>query len=70
MDFSFNSVELISDLKASAAFAVNSSEVFKESGDISPVIIDKDLSYMPWGRSTNFHTACSTSKNRTRHTEG
>ena len=49
MDFSINSVEIIPDLKAAAAFTVNSSEVFKESEDISPVIIDKDLSYMPWG---------------------
>lgn len=28
MEYSFNSVELIPDLKASAAFTVNSSEVF------------------------------------------
>ncbi len=49
MDYSFNSVEIIPDLKAAAAFTVNSSEVFKEDGDITPTIIDKDLSYMPWG---------------------
>ena len=47
--YNFNSVEIIPDLKAAAAFTVNSSEVFKESEDISPVLIDKDLSYMPWG---------------------
>ena len=53
MDYSFNSVEIIPDLKAAAAFTVNSSEVFKESEDITPVIIDKDLSYMPWGADNN-----------------
>ena len=47
--YNFNSVEIIPDLKASAAFTVNSSEVFREQEDISPVIIDKELSYMPWG---------------------
>ena len=51
--YSFNSVELIPDLKASAAFTVNSSEVFRESEDTAPVIIDKDLSYMPWGGDNN-----------------
>ena len=49
MDYSFNSVEIIPDLKAAAAFTINSSEVFKEDGDITPTIIDKDLAYMPWG---------------------
>jgi len=29
MEFSFNSVEIIPDLKVSAAFTVNSSEVFR-----------------------------------------
>ena len=49
MEYSFNSVELIPDLKASAAFTSDSSEVFKEQQDTSPVIIDKNLAYMPWG---------------------
>lgn len=44
-----NSVEIIPDLKASAAFTVNSSEVFKEQNDISPVVIDKQTKFMPWG---------------------
>ena len=51
--YNFNSVEIIPDLKAAVAFTVNSSEVFKESEDITPVIIDKDLSYMPWGADNN-----------------
>ncbi len=53
MDFSFNSVELIPDLKASAAFTVNSSEVFRESEDTAPFIVDKNLAYMPWGGDNN-----------------
>ena len=48
-NYSFNSVESIPDLKASAAFTVNSSEVFREQSDIIPVPIDKDYQYMPWG---------------------
>ena len=45
----FNSVEIIPDLKASAAFTVNSAEVFKEQGDITPIEIDKHTKFMPWG---------------------
>ncbi|MBR4829133.1 MAG: hypothetical protein IKZ92_04950 [Muribaculaceae bacterium] len=45
----FNSVETIPNLNASAAFKVDSSKVFKEDVDIVPVIIDKSLSYVPWG---------------------
>lgn len=47
--YSFNFVESIPDLKASAAFTVNSSEVFKEQGDINPQTISEGYSYMPWG---------------------
>ena len=46
---SFNSVESIPDLKASAAFTVSSAEVFKEQGDINTVTIDEGYQYMPWG---------------------
>ena len=46
---SFNSVESIPDLKASAAFTVSSAEVFKEQGDINPVTIEEGYQYMPWG---------------------
>lgn len=49
LNYCFNSVEAIPDLKASAAFTVNSSEVFREQSDIIPVPIDKDYQYMPWG---------------------
>ena len=45
----FNSVEVIPDLKASAAFTVNSSEVFREQTDMNPLKIDEGYEYMPWG---------------------
>src|SRR5574344_1814393 len=51
MDLSFNysSVEELPMLQARAAFTINSASVFKEDIDISPIIIDDKLSYMPWG---------------------
>ena len=46
----FNSVETFPNLKASAAFQVDSGKVFEEDTDIAPVIIDKSLSYtLPTG---------------------
>ncbi len=51
--YSFNSVEEIPDLKASAAFTVNSSEVFKEQEDTLPQTIEKDMQYMPWGAAND-----------------
>ena len=49
MELNFNSVETIPNLKASAAFQVDSGKVFKEDTDIAPVAIDERLSYIPWG---------------------
>lgn len=48
-NLSFNSVEDIPELKASAAFTVNSSEVFKEQVDMVPSKIAEGYEYMPWG---------------------
>ena len=48
-NYSFNSVENIPDLKASAAFTASSSEVFREQSDILPVPLDEGYQYMPWG---------------------
>ena len=45
----FNSVEDVPLLNLRAAFQVNSSAVFREQGDITPTIIDKQTEYMPWG---------------------
>ena len=50
MEFlNFNSVELLPNAKASAAFTVDSGKVFREDTNIAPVIIDESLSYIPWG---------------------
>ena len=48
-DYSFNSVEVIPDLQASAAFTVKSSEVFKEQSDMNPMKIAEGYEYIPWG---------------------
>lgn len=54
MDFlNFNSIEDIPGITARAAFLVNSSTVFKEDGDITPMPITDKLSYMPWGGDNN-----------------
>ena len=50
---SFNSVEDIPELKASAAFTVNSSEVFREQQDTTPVTIADGMQYMPWGAAND-----------------
>lgn len=54
MDFSiselnYNSVETIPGFEARAAFTVNSGAVFREDVDIIPTVVEKDLSFMPWG---------------------
>ena len=49
----FNSVETILVLNASAAFKAGSGKVFKEDVDIVPTIIDKTLSHVPWGGDNN-----------------
>ena len=53
MELNFNSVETIANLNASAAFQVDSGKVFKDDVYICPVIIDKKLSYIPWGGDNN-----------------
>ena len=45
----FCSIEQIPGIQARAAFMVDSSAVFREEGDIVPIMIDEELSYMPWG---------------------
>lgn len=48
-ELNFNSVESIPGIRARAAFSVNSAAVFREDVDIVPTIVDKNLSYIPWG---------------------
>ncbi len=60
MELNFNSVETIPMLNASAAFKTDSGKVFKEDVDIVPTIIDKSLSYIPWGVSRNASPSAKT----------
>jgi len=53
MELNFKSVETVPVLNASAAFKTDSGKVFKEDVDIVPTIIDKTLSYIPWGSDNN-----------------
>ena len=47
MDFlNYNSVE---DIPGVTAFQLKTTAVFKEDGDISPVVVNANLAYMPWG---------------------
>lgn len=51
-DFNYLHITGVNDLPgyhAAAAFTTKTSEVFKESQEISPRIISDKLSYMPWG---------------------
>lgn len=43
------SVEDIPGVSARAAFSVDSSKVFREDDDISPIPLKDGLRYMPWG---------------------
>ena len=47
--YNFASIEDIPGLEARAAFTTDSTSVFKESMDTSPIKIDDKLEYMPWG---------------------
>lgn len=45
----FNSVEMLPGMEARASFRFESASVFREEREVSPIPIDADLSYMPWG---------------------
>ena len=49
LNVAFNSVVEIPGLNGSAAFTVNTSEVFKEQTDMNPMKIADGYEYMPWG---------------------
>ncbi len=51
-DFSYLHITGVNDLpgyRAAAAFTTKSSEVFKETEEISPRHVSDKVSYMPWG---------------------
>ena len=47
--YMIESVEDIPGVSARAAFSVDSSKVFREDDDISPISLKDGLRYMPWG---------------------
>lgn len=49
MDFSFNSVVDVPQLKARAIFVTDTTTLFKEDGEISPIQLDENTRYIPWG---------------------
>ena len=49
MDFGFTSVVDIPQLKARAVFVTDTTTLFKEDGEISPIQLDDHTKYIPWG---------------------
>ena len=49
MDFGFTSVLDIPQLKARAVFVTDTTTLFKEDGEISPIQLDDHTQYIPWG---------------------
>ena len=47
--YGFASIEDIPDIEARAAFTSDSSAVFKETTDTSPIKLNDKMEYMPWG---------------------
>lgn len=45
----FNSVEYLPEINAKAAFTVDSTKVFRDDIDITPVTLEDGTQYMPWG---------------------
>ena len=48
-NISFTSVETFPGVEGSVAFTVDSEKVFREDGDIAPIILTENIQYMPWG---------------------
>lgn len=48
-EFNFNSVEYVADIQAKCVFYTDSSAVFREEVDESPVMVDENTQYMRWG---------------------
>ena len=49
MTTNYTSVEFIPELSAKAAFTTDSTKVFREDIDISPITLTDGTKYMPWG---------------------
>lgn len=55
-NLNINSVEPIPGFEARAAFCVDSSSVFREENEISPMQLDDHHSIIPWGATTRCRT--------------
>ena len=49
MDFFFFSVVDVPQLQARAIFVTDTTTLFKEDGEISPIQLDEHTQYVPWG---------------------
>lgn len=49
MDFCFDSVVDVPQLQARAIFVTDTTTLFKEDGEISPIQLDEHTQYVPWG---------------------
>ena len=49
MDFCFDSVVDVPQLQALAIFVTDTTTLFKEDGEISPIQLDEHTQYVPWG---------------------
>ncbi len=47
--YMIQSVEDIPGVSARAAFSIDSSKVFREDGELSPIRVNDQISYIPWG---------------------
>lgn len=49
MDVCFDSVADVPQIQARAIFVTDTTTLFKEDGEISPINLDDHTSYIPWG---------------------
>ena len=49
MDFCFDTVVDVPQLQARAIFVTDTTTLFKEDGEISPIQLDEHTQYVPWG---------------------
>lgn len=48
-EYQFDSIATVPDIQGRVIFHSDSAAIFKEDGDIAPVVIDGHTTYMPWG---------------------
>ena len=48
-NYQFDSIAIVPQIQGRVVFHSDSGAIFKEDGDIAPIIVDERTSYMPWG---------------------